>query len=74
MCGQDHVIRCLASPGFACTICGISGHRAIAAGMPLSVVGDRLGQTNRATTADTYGHLVPAADRKVADVMGRLLG
>ncbi len=68
-----------------CTTTGITGVRlhdlrhfmaseAIAAGMPLSVVGDRLGQTNRATTADTYGHLVPAADRKVADVMGRLLG
>lgn len=45
----------------------------LAAGVPLSVVGDRLGHVNRATTSDTYGHLVPAADRQVADIMGRLL-
>lgn len=46
---------------------------ALAAGVPLSVVGDRLGHANRATTSDVYGHLVPAADRQVADIMGRLL-
>ena len=46
---------------------------ALAAGVPLSVVGDRLGHTNRSTTSDVYGHLVPAADRQVADIMGRLL-
>lgn len=48
--------------------------QALAAGVPLSVVSDRLGHTNRQTTSDLYGHMVPAADRQVSDIMGRLLG
>ena len=47
---------------------------ALAAGVPLSVVGVRLGHANRATTSDVYGHLVPSADRQIADIVGRLLG
>lgn len=46
----------------------------LAAGVPLKVVSERLGHRQLATTADTYGHYVPAADRQAADVMARLRG
>jgi integrase len=44
----------------------------LAAGVPLKVVSERLGHRQLSTTADTYGHYVPAADKEAADVMARL--
>lgn len=44
----------------------------LAAGIPLKVVGERLGHTQLATTADTYGHYVLAADQAAAAVMENL--
>ena len=39
----------------------------------MSVIGDRLGYGLKATTSNSYGHLLQAANRQVADTMGRLL-
>lgn len=44
----------------------------LAAGVPLKVVGERLGHTQLSTTSDRYGAFVPAADRQAAEVMARL--
>lgn len=46
----------------------------LAAGVPLRTVSGRLGHTQTATTADRYGHVLPAADREAATVIGRVLG
>ncbi len=46
----------------------------LAAGVPLSVVGKRLGHRQLSTTSDTYGDYVPAADQEAAAVMARLRG
>jgi integrase len=46
----------------------------LAAGVPLSVVGKRLGHRQLATTSDTYGDYVPAADQAAAAVMAGLRG
>lgn len=63
--------------------CGIEGVRLhdlrhyvatqlLAAGVPLKVVGDRLGHRQLSTTSDTYGAYVPAADRAAAEIMAGL--
>ncbi len=44
----------------------------LAAGVPLSVVGDRLGQRQLSTTSDVYGHYVPAADRAASDILDNI--
>lgn len=44
----------------------------LGAGIPLKVVSERLGHTKITTTADVYGHYLPAADQLAADVMGAL--
>lgn len=44
----------------------------LAAGVPLSVVGKRLGHRQLSTTSDTYGDYVPAADQAAAQVMAAL--
>jgi integrase len=44
----------------------------LAAGVPLKTVADRLGHRQLATTSDTYGDYVPAADRVSADIMANL--
>ena len=41
--------------------------------LSMSVIGDRLGYGLKATTSNSYGHLLQAANRQVADTMGRLL-
>lgn len=45
----------------------------LAAGLPLKVVGDRLGHTRLATTSDLYGSMLPASDRAAAEAMERLM-
>src|SRR6185369_9969622 len=38
-------------------------------GVPLKVVGDRLGHTRLATTSDQYGHRVAASDQVSAELL-----
>lgn len=45
----------------------------LAAGLPLKVVGDRLGHTRLATTSDLYGSMLPASDRAAAEAMERVM-
>lgn len=44
----------------------------LAAGVPLYVVGKRLGHRQLATTSDVYGSFVPAADREATDVLASI--
>lgn len=44
----------------------------LAAGVPLAVVGKRLGHRQLSTTSDTYGDYVPAADQAAAAVMAEI--
>lgn len=43
-------------------------------GVPLKVVGDRMGHTRLATTADTYGHRVHASDHASAAMLEAAIG
>ena len=42
-------------------------------GVPIPVIGQRLGHTLNSTTADIYVGRIPDSDRRAAEVMGRLL-
>lgn len=44
----------------------------LAAGVDLKTVAQRLGHTRTATTADLYGHVIPANDRASADILGQI--
>lgn len=50
-----------------------SASLALAAGVPLKVVSDRLGHSSIGITADLYTHVVPAVSRDAADRMAVLL-
>lgn len=43
------------------------------AGVPLKVVGDRLGHTRLATTSDLYSKTIPASDSEAAETLERIL-
>jgi integrase len=42
--------------------------------VPAKVVSERLGHSSITLTLDTYSHVLPTMQRRVADMMGRLLG
>jgi integrase len=44
------------------------------AGVPITVVSERLGHSKVAMTLDVYAHVLPAANRAAAEVIGGLLG
>jgi integrase len=44
------------------------------AGVPIKVVSERLGHSKVAMTLDVYAHVLPAANRAAAEVIGGLLG
>jgi integrase len=46
----------------------------LAEGVPMRVVMDILGHSQMATTADLYGHVMPAAHRDVAELLDRSFG
>lgn len=48
--------------------------QSLAAGADVRTVAGRLGHSNVATTLNRYAHVVPAADRAVAETLGSLLG
>lgn len=47
--------------------------RLLASGVDVRTVAGRLGHRNAATTLNVYSHFLPEADRRAADVLGRLL-
>lgn len=47
---------------------------ALANGVPLTVVSERLGHADPSITLRVYAHLLPSADKIAADLMGRLYG
>ena len=46
---------------------------ALAAGVDLKVVSDRLGHSTTVITADLYTHVIPSVSRKAADQIGSLI-
>ena len=50
-----------------------SASLALAAGIPLKVVSDRLGHSPLGITADLYTHVLPAVASQAADAIGALL-
>jgi transposase-like protein len=51
-----------------------SASMALAAGVAMKVVSDRLGHSNTAITADLYTHVVPVVAQKAADAIAALIG
>jgi len=49
-----------------------SASLALAAGVPMKVVSDRLGHSTTTITADLYSHVLPAVARDAADAIGAL--
>lgn len=47
--------------------------RLLASGVDVRTVAGRLGHRNAATTLNVYSHFLPEADRRAADVLGKLL-
>lgn len=50
-----------------------SASLALAAGVPMKVVSERLGHSTTGITADLYTHLSPALARDAADAIARML-
>ncbi|MEP7054130.1 MAG: tyrosine-type recombinase/integrase [Actinomycetota bacterium] len=46
---------------------------ALAAGVPISVVSNRLGHSRSSFTADTYTRVLPEVDREAADLIAALV-
>lgn len=46
----------------------------LAAGVDVRTVGGRAGHANAAVTLKVYGHMMPAADRRAADMWGEITG
>jgi integrase len=46
----------------------------LASGIPVLDVSRRLGHAKVSTTLDVYGHLMPGADKKAAEAIGRVMG
>lgn len=49
----------------------VGSNTALAAGVPLKVVSDRLGHSTFAITANLYTHVSPAVAREAADAIAR---
>ena len=46
---------------------------ALAAGVPISVVSERLGRARVSITLDVYGHTLPAQHREAADRLAAVM-
>ena len=69
--------RCCAAAGLPATtrihdLRALCGTHLADSGVPIPVIGARLGHTLNSTTADVYVGRVPESDRLAAEVMGRL--
>lgn len=71
--------RCATAAGLPATtrihdLRALCGTHLADSGIPIPVIGARLGHTLNSTTADIYVGRVPESDRLAAEVMGRLFG